>query len=118
MGYDTSMSAYDTAKLGWKYDTISCQNPTWWNPIPSPYLRCNPDDDLLLSWYDEIVTALYSNFILAWNVLFPPTISDEQIEQRKIYNTHMYGQGNRGHEFNSVLTDTERKAIIEYLKTL
>ncbi|HSJ96385.1 MAG TPA: hypothetical protein VLC53_04905 [Myxococcota bacterium] len=118
MGYDTSMSAYDTAKLGWKYDTISCQNPTWWNPIPSPYLRCNPDDDLVLSWYDEIVAALYGNFILAWNVLFPPTITDEQIEQRKIYNTYMYGQGNRGHEFNSVLTDTERKAIIEYLKTL
>ena len=30
----------------------------------------------------------------------------------------MYGHGNQGHEFNSVLTDNERKAIIEYLKTL
>jgi len=118
MGYDTSMSAYDSAKLGWKYDTISCQNPTLLNPFPSPYLRCNPDDDLLLSWYDEILTGLYSNFILAWNVLFPPTITNTQIEQRKIYNAYMYGQGNGGHDFNSVLTDTERKAIIEYLKTL
>jgi hypothetical protein len=25
MGFDTSMSAYDTAKLGWKYDVIRCQ---------------------------------------------------------------------------------------------
>jgi hypothetical protein len=30
----------------------------------------------------------------------------------------MFGQGNGGHTFNSVLTDAERKAIIEYLKTL
>jgi hypothetical protein len=33
-------------------------------------------------------------------------------EDRKIYNT------NGGHEFNSVLTDGERLALIEYLKTL
>jgi hypothetical protein len=118
MGYDTSMSAYDTAKLGWKYDTISCQNPTLLNPFPSPYLRCNPDDDLLLQWYDEILTALYSNVILAWNVLFPPTITKTDIENRKIMNVNMYGHGNGGHTFNSVLTDTERKALIEYLKTL
>ena len=118
MGYDTSMSAYDTTKLGWKYDTITCQKPTLLNPFPSPYLACNPDDDLLASWYDEILTGLYSNFILAWNVLFPPTITNTQIEQRKIYNTYMYGQGNEGHAFTSVLTDSERLAIIEYLKTL
>jgi len=118
MGYDTSMSAYDTAKLGWKYDTISCQNPSLLNPFPSPYLRCNPDDDLLSSWYDQAITGLYSNIILAWNVLFPPTITKTDIENRKIMNVYMYGHGNGGHSFNSVLTDTERRAIIEYLKTL
>jgi endo-cleaving rubber dioxygenase len=118
MGYDTSMAAYDTAKMGWKYDTISCQNPSLLNPFPSPYRRCNPDDDLLLQWYDEILTALYSNVILAWNVLFPPTITNSDIEDRKIMNVNMYGHGNGGHTFNSVLTDNERKALIEYLKTL
>jgi mono/diheme cytochrome c family protein len=118
MGYDTSMAAYDTAKMGWKYDTIACQNPTLLNPFPSPYLRCNPDDDLLLSWYDEILTGLYGNVILAWNVLFPPTLTNTDIERRKIYNAYMYGQGNGGHAFNSVLSDAERRAIIEYLKTL
>jgi hypothetical protein len=71
---------------------------------------------LLLSWYDDIITGLYSNVILAWNVLLPPTITDTNIEQRKIYNAYVYGQGNAGHSFNSVLTDTD--AIIEYLKTL
>jgi hypothetical protein len=30
----------------------------------------------------------------------------------------MYGQDNAGHEFNAVLTDHERLAIIEYVKTL
>jgi mono/diheme cytochrome c family protein len=118
MGYDTSMAAYDTAKLGWKYDTITCQNPSILNPFPSPYLRCNPDDDLLLSWYDQVITGLYSNIVLAWNLLFPPTITRTDIENRKIYNVYMYGQGNGGHSFNSVLTDAERRALIEYLKTL
>ena len=118
MGYDTSMAAYDTAKLGWKYDTVQCQNPSILNWFPSPYLRCNPDDDLLLSWYDDILRGLYSNIILAWNVLFPPTITNTDIENRKIYNAYMYGQGNGGHAFSAVLTDTERKALIEYLKTL
>jgi hypothetical protein len=51
-------------------------------------------------------------------VLFPPTITKTDIENRKIYNVYMYGQGNGGHTFNSVLTDTERNAIIEYMKTL
>lgn len=30
----------------------------------------------------------------------------------------MYSQSNSGHEFTDVLADTERAAIIEYLKTL
>jgi mono/diheme cytochrome c family protein len=118
MGYDTSMAAFDTAKLGWKYDVVQCRNPSLLDPLPSPYLRCDPNDDLLLSWYDELLTNLYGNVILAWNVLFPPTITNTDIENRKIYNTHMFGQGNGGHTFNSVLTDNERKALIEYLKTL
>ena len=49
-----------------------------------------------------------------------PTIAltNDQIEDRKIYNTRMYSQSNTGHEFTDVLTDTERLAIVEYLKTL
>jgi len=119
MGYDTSMAAYDTAKLGWKYDAVACQKPTLLNPFPSMYLACNPNDSgLVASWYDQVLTGLYGNIILAWNVLFPPTITNTDIENRKIYNTYMYGQGNGGHAFTSVLTDSERLAIIEYLKTL
>ena len=118
MGYDTSMAAYDATKLGWKYDTVTCQKPTLLNPFPSMYLACDPNDDPIASWYNQVLFGLYSNVILAWNVLFPPTITNTDIENRKIYNVYMYGQGNGGHAFTSVLTDAERAALIEYLKTL
>ena len=39
-------------------------------------------------------------------------------ERRKIYDTTQPGRGNSGHTFGDALTDPERRAIIEYLKTL
>jgi mono/diheme cytochrome c family protein len=39
-------------------------------------------------------------------------------EQRKVYDTTQPGRGNTGHTFGDKLTDSERWAIIEYLKTL
>jgi len=35
-----------------------------------------------------------------------------------VYNTDLRGYGNYGHDFGDKLTDRQRKAIIEYLKTL
>jgi Cytochrome c len=35
-----------------------------------------------------------------------------------IYNTRLSGYGNQGHYFGDHLTDEERKAVIEYLKTI
>jgi hypothetical protein len=37
---------------------------------------------------------------------------------RSVYNTTLPGYGNYGHTFGDRLTDTERKAVLEYLKTL
>ena len=37
---------------------------------------------------------------------------------KKTYNTTLAGYGNYGHTFGDMLTDDERKAVIEYLKTL
>jgi hypothetical protein len=34
------------------------------------------------------------------------------------YNTTLPGYGNHGHYFGDALPDSERKAVIEYLKTL
>lgn len=44
--------------------------------------------------------------------------SEQQPSGFKVYNTDLKGYGNYGHYFGDVLTDTERKAVIEYLKTL
>jgi endo-cleaving rubber dioxygenase len=68
-----------------------------------------------------VLHALYGNVLLAWNLGNLPVllqVTPEQIENRKIYNTHLYSQGNQGHDFTSVLTDAERRALVEYLKTL
>lgn len=40
------------------------------------------------------------------------------IERRKVYDTTQPGRGNGGHTFGDKLTDEERSAVIEYLKTL
>ncbi len=40
------------------------------------------------------------------------------IERRKIYDTTQRGRGNSGHTFGDRFTEDERRAVIEYLKTL
>lgn len=40
------------------------------------------------------------------------------IEQRRIYDTTQPGRSNRGHTFGDKLSNSERHALIEYLKTL
>jgi len=42
---------------------------------------------------------------------------DKQVN-KSTYNTNLKGYGNHGHTFGDKLTDEERKAVIEYLKTL
>jgi hypothetical protein len=117
MGYETDLArAYDPATLGWRYDDLPCGSSG-----VTPYLECDPADPyntpLVLAWLD----ILFANGSLAWNYFSPllaPTFTNAQIEDRKIYNTRMHSQSNSGHEFTDVLTDTERQALIEYLKTL
>ena len=45
------------------------------------------------------------------------TVSDRQ-DSRNTYNTTLKGYSNTGHTFGDKLTNEERKAVIEYLKTL
>lgn len=42
----------------------------------------------------------------------------QEPERRKVYNTSLPGYGNHGHYFGDALTQGEREAVIEYLKTL
>lgn len=48
----------------------------------------------------------------------PPTAKLSPYERRKIYDTTLPGRSNAGHTFGDKLTDNERVAVIEYLKTL
>lgn len=117
MGYETDLArGYDAARMGWRHDALSCGAPG-----VTPYLACDPADPFATPLVQAQLSILFANGSLAWNILgttLSPTLTNAQIEDRKIYNTRMYSQANGGHEFSDVLTDQERLAIIEYLKTL
>jgi mono/diheme cytochrome c family protein len=58
---------------------------------------------------------------LGWKVTEPakpPGPEAPAIERRKVYDTALRGRGNGGHTFGDELTEAERAAVIEYLKTL
>jgi cytochrome c5 len=48
----------------------------------------------------------------------PADTKASDFERRKVYDTTLPGRGNAGHTYGDDLSDDERKAIIEYLKTL
>ena len=57
---------------------------------------------------------------VGWKVteLPGPTGPDSGPEARRVYDTTKPGRGNAGHTFGDDLDDDERRALIEYLKTL
>jgi mono/diheme cytochrome c family protein len=58
---------------------------------------------------------------LGWKVQVlegPPDPGLPAYERRKVYDTTQPGRGNGGHTFGDALTEDERWAVIEYLKTL
>lgn len=116
MGFDTDLQrAYDPTKVGWKYDVVACERNA---PMVVPGTNCDPKHPDRTPLKQQILNQLFGSVTGLWNVFFPPIMNTPQIESRKIYNTHLYSQGNKGHEFTSVLTDEERYALIEYMKTL
>jgi mono/diheme cytochrome c family protein len=64
----------------------------------------------------------YDSRKLGWKVEVlkdkPDRAKLSRIEYRKIYDTAAPGRGNGGHTFGDKLSDDERMAVIEYLKTL
>jgi hypothetical protein len=117
MGYETDLArAYDPDAMGWKYESLRCGTLG-----VTPYLKCDPRDPYDTPLVESWLSILFANGSLAWNffgTVTAPTLTNAQIEDRKIYNTRMHSQSNSGHEFTDVLTDAERDALIEYLKTL
>jgi mono/diheme cytochrome c family protein len=66
--------------------------------------------------------AAYDAKKLGWKVQVldraPDPKTTPPLELRKVYDTTRPGRGNGGHTFGDKLTEAERLAVIEYLKTL
>lgn len=111
-GLDMSFAAFDWEKMGWKHEALECSN----NFLTSPFLPCTNDMAT-----PDILFANVANKVAEFNSLAyqtPPPITDKQIKSRMIFNSYLYSMGNQGHEFTKSLTDEERYALIEYMKTL
>lgn len=105
---DSSLAAYDFDRLGWKYDEIPCR------PGTEKY-NCNP-----MNFFDRILSLIANRWgdktWLAYQVMPPLTQAD--VVERRIFNSHEFSRGNEGHDFTEMLSDQERYALIEYMKTL
>lgn len=113
MGFKTDLeTGFDAKNVGWRYENKSCGS--------LPLLNCSPapQNDQLQGMIQRIISQIWANGGLAWNLLNAPILTKAQIEDRKVYDTRVYSQSNKGHDFVSVLTDAERLAILEYMKTL
>ncbi len=98
-GFDTSLDAYDFEEMGWKHDVLGCIQDS-----PDNFLSCMP-------YRDEPTIAETASGTR-------PVRAPSTADTRNIVNTKRHANGNGGHEFTDVLTAEERRAIIEYLKTL
>ncbi|MBD2858911.1 hypothetical protein IB286_07780 [Spongiibacter sp. KMU-158] len=105
-------TAYDQQALGWKSIGLSCED------LPGQsFNNCNPIEENGPSMFQLVENIAKSN--VNWlAVLSIDDPSPETINKRLIYDTRVLGNSNSGHTFTDVLTEQERKAIIEYLKTL
>ncbi len=63
----------------------------------------------------------YDQIKVGWKVRElgkPAPANATPYERRRVYDTAQPGRGNQGHTFGDRLTEEERRAVIEYLKTL
>lgn len=112
-GFDQRLAeAFDAAAVGWKHTALACDE------MPgTEAMNCNPVDDSGPS-LAQLVTN-YLNGSVSWTAFIG--IEDpaaDAVDKRLVFDTRVLGNGNGGHDFSDVLTAAERKAIIEYLKTL
>lgn len=112
--YDTRAGAYDEERMGWKYDELLCDEES----AGVPFSTCEPVDPnpSQAAWNNFWRQAWGRINTLGYQVIQP--LHRKAIERRKIFNTHDYGKSNAGHDFTRTLTDSEKRALIEYLKTL
>lgn len=113
VGFDQSLSTgYDFEAVGWKHYELGCDS------LPGdPLFNCNPLRDEGPSMYQIMTNFLY-DMVSYTGILAAVDPTPNALDRRLVFDTRILGNSNSGHEFSDALTDTERKAIIEYLKTL
>ena len=112
-GFDQSLSrAYDFEAVGWKHTALDCSDI----PGSAPF-NCNPLNDDGPSLV-QLVTNFLNQAVALSGIVPLPDLSPEGFDKRLVFDTRILGNGNGGHDFSDVLTEAERKAVIEYLKTL
>lgn len=112
-GFDLRMeTAYDYERVGWKHDELTCAE------MPgSAVANCSLVQDEGPSLVQTVENALKGT--VSWAGLLPLTDpSEDGFDKRLVYDSRILGNGKGGHEFTDVLTEQERRAVIEYLKTL
>ncbi len=113
VGFDQSLDrAYDFQATGWKHTVLGCSD------IPgTAVLNCNPLNDQGPS-LSQLTQNLLNSTISWAGLLSLPDPTPGAFDKRLVYDTRILGNDNGGHSFSDVLTEPERRAIIEYLKTL
>ncbi len=69
-------------------------------------------------WARTFDSTDYDPVALGWRYTEPETEPEDPEESKENYDTTRPGYSNRGHTYGDKLTTDERKALIEYLKTL
>lgn len=122
--FDSSLAAYDFANLGWQYDLLNCdgsisgsgqtQGPFGQTPtLENCRAGVSAADGALANL--GLIGGQYSWAFGNWAL---PSFTEDVIESRYAYNTLLFSHGNGGHTGGDSLSEDERVAIIEYLKTL
>ncbi|WP_372862687.1 hypothetical protein [Spongiibacter sp.] len=105
-------SGYNWDKMGWNYDLMNCGD----GGQGIPYYSCQPAQDMPteIQWGADLLLGglLWPTWVV------PPPVGARGLEDRMIFNTGMYSKKNRGHEWTRALSDSERRALLEYMKTL
>lgn len=112
-GFDQRLSeAYDFEAVGWKHAALACED------MPGTALyNCHPVQDEGPSIVQIVENLLHDSFYLSGLINIPDP-DPQAYEKRLVFDTRILGNGKDGHSFSDVLTPLERRAVIEYLKTL
>ena len=113
-GFDLRMeTAYDWQRLGWKHDVLSCTDI-----LGNNLYNCNFFDEEGPSLI-QLTENLLNNAVGLTGLLpLSDLLAVGAFDKRLVYDSRILGNGTGGHTFTDVLSEQERRAVIEYLKTL